>query len=776
MDLEKKLNLEVVSQENYEQYTKESKVIHEQRREINKFFNEKTKQKKMAQRKDLQNIVKDFNNNASKERKSDIIPKNEVEGKKAGTSVAMKKSKQKREIQMTEKKKEMVQNQQDNMICQNLIKQYKRMGIFLHAESKSAISVYKDYPIQILDKKNKSLGLNIRYNLGVWTELKKNLSINNKNYTSIKDEFQKWLDEALKNANPAQEVQELYDHLFRKDTKSEKHTFFKVEPQNVPYLSRLEYKLINLWKKTSKQGWTFLDKTKKIYEDWAEEANEIIYVDTIEKELNFNSYEQGFPKARRMERKIVMYLGPTNSGKTYHALNELKEAEYGIYLAPLRLMAAEGQEALTERGLVTNLVTGEEQHLLPDATHISSTIEMCPMGERFDVAVIDEIQMIGDDSRGWAWSQALIGVQAQKLILVGSEECLPFVVPVLEALGEEFEIKRFERKTPLVVREQPLSKLKELHAGDCMVVFSRKAALEMKSNIEALGKKCAVIYGNLSPEVRRAEAAKFKTGEAPILVATDAIGMGLNLPIKRLFFSTMEKYDGISRRELKVTEVKQIAGRSGRFGHAEIGEVGIYEPDFVAQQLLKKSIYQGYELPHDTRISIAPNLNQIEKICEVIGKKDLYTALVFFREKLIKDHPYYKAANLDDMLEVAGMLKTKKLDLEMGLNYACVPIDTSNELHVKSFYTWLGNHKKEVENKHVDLPDGIKFDKQDPQSLYDAENYVKICMAYRWLHYKYPEYYPHIEETIANVKLANKYIEKVLTKQIQLAKIKRVRR
>ena len=191
---------------------------------------------------------------------------------------------------------------------------------------------------------------------------------------------------------------------------------------------------------------------------------------------------------------------------------------------------------------------------------------------------------------------------------------------------------------------------------------------------------------------------------------------------------------------------------------------------------MKKSIYQGYELPHDTRISIAPNLNQIEKICEVIGKKDLYTALVFFREKLIKDHPYYKAANLDDMLEVAGMLKTKKLDLEMGLNYACVPIDTSNELHVKSFYTWLGNHKKEVENKHVDLPDGIKFDKQDPQSLYDAENYVKICMAYRWLHYKYPEYYPHIEETIANVKLANKYIEKVLTKQIQLAKIKRVRR
>ena len=143
-----------------------------------------------------------------------------------------------------------------------------------------------------------------------------------------------------------------------------------------------------------------------------------------------------------------------------------------------------------------------------------------------------------------------------------------------------------------------------------------------------------------------------------------------------------------------------------------------------------------------------------------LGKKDLYTALVFFREKLIKDHPYYKAANLDDMLEVAGMIKTKKLDLEMGLNYACVPIDTSNELHVKSFYTWLGNHKKEVENKHVDLPDGIKFDKQDPQSLYDAENYVKICMAYRWLHYKYPEYFPHIEETIANVKLANKYIEK----------------
>ena len=131
-------------------------------------------------------------------------------------------------------------------------------------------------------------------------------------------------------------------------------------------------------------------------------------------------------------------------------------------------------------------------------------------------------------------------MSAKHVILGGSEEALPFIIPVIEHLGESYEIKTLERKIHLHYIG-PLNNLKALKNGDCVVVFSRKSALEMKSAIEMEHKSCSVIYGNLSPEAERIEAAKFKSGENQILVATDAIAMGLNLPIKRLFLSTLKK-------------------------------------------------------------------------------------------------------------------------------------------------------------------------------------------------------------------------------------------
>lgn len=648
------------------------------------------------------------------------------------------------------------------MMYNNLAKIMKKEGLFLETNhSFEQITVMKDYNVQIMGQKNKKHQLSVRAIIGNWKEFRPLVSANPNEFSSIKTAFNNWSNDVENKFNPSEEVQNTYDKFISTEGKDKRiHKF----------LPSLDNKLIQIWRKPTKQPKGFLSKGHQVYDLWYQEAQEIHHIEQIEDELNLQSYEQTFPVARSLNRKISIFVGPTNSGKTFHALNELAKGKTGSYLAPLRLMAAEGQEALADRGIISNLITGEEQHLLPGATHTSSTVEMCPFNKIIDVAVIDEIQMIADSSRGWAWSQAMIGVSAKHVVLVGSDESLPFILPVLDELGEDYEITTFERKTPLNTRD-PLWKLHDLKDGDCVVVFSRKNALEMKNAIEGAGKKCSVIYGNLSPEVRRAEAAKFKSGENPILVATDAIGMGLNLPIQRIFFSTLEKFDGTDTRPLTVSEIKQISGRAGRYGFSKAGEVGVlFDNSHNSKNLLHRAIYLGHEKATDTRIPIAPNLEQIKTICSVIGKDDLYSALILFKEKLIRNHDYYKTANLESMIEIASLLRPKKLDLNIGFNYSCVPIDLNSDLHVKSFYSWINNHLKEQANPVPPLPDVLTNQKTDSYSLYEAENYVKLCMSYRWLYYKYPEVYPDIDVVSEYAKKANDYIEKALNKHIAISK------
>lgn len=534
------------------------------------------------------------------------------------------------------------------------------------------------------------------------------------------------------------------------------------------FLPELEDQIFTSLKKPSKQNKGFVAKIHNLHSIWKDISHEVFHIDKIENELKFSSYEQSFPLARSMKRKFKIFIGPTNSGKTYSALNELANAKKGAYLGPLRLLAHEGKEALEERGVVASLVTGEERDEVLGSTHISSTIEMCSMNTIIDCAVIDEIQMIMDENRGWAWSQAVIGVPASTVILVGSEDCLPLVLPIIENLGEEYEIVRFERKNKLNLIP-PMEKLKSLKAGDCVVVFSRKSALEMKNAIEATGKTCSVIYGNLSPEVRKGEAKKFKNGENPILVATDAIGMGLNLPISRLFFSTMEKYDGTSNRLLTISEVKQIAGRAGRYGYNTHGEVGLlFENNKEWANLLNTAIIQGYEKPKDNRVSIAPNLGQIQTICDTLNRQELYSALIFFTKKMLQKHELYKTANLEDMINIARLLKDKNCDLERTMIYSCVPIDIDQDMHMSYFFRWFNAHEKNLEVLAPDLPEMVKENMVDSVSLFEAELYVKLCMCYRWLHYKFPQTYNEIEDVTINAKFANEFIERALNKHIKV--------
>ncbi|MBF0580347.1 hypothetical protein IM774_11320 [Erysipelotrichaceae bacterium RD49] len=276
-----------------------------------------------------------------------------------------------------------------------------------------------------------------------------------------------------------------------------------------------------------------------------------------------------YSKARSMFRRVVIHVGMTNSGKTYQAIQALKSAETGIYCAPLRLLAAQAYTDLQESGLHASLITGEEQNIDNQATHVSSTVEMSDLDFVYDVAVIDECQMIFDLDRGGYWTEAILGLQAHELHLCTAPEGLQTLVSLIESCKDSFEIVEHERMTPLI--QQPSPGLDHPQPGDAYIVFSKSAVFAVAAELEEKGFICAKLFGSLPYETKQLEAKRFSSGQAPVLVATDCIGMGMNLPIERIVFLESEKYDGHSRRSLYPSEIAQVAGRAGRYGIYENG-------------------------------------------------------------------------------------------------------------------------------------------------------------------------------------------------------------
>ncbi len=226
-----------------------------------------------------------------------------------------------------------------------------------------------------------------------------------------------------------------------------------------------------------------------------------------------------YPDARKIRRKIVMHMGPTNSGKTYSALQRLREGKQGVYCGPLRLLALEVYVSLNQQGAITNLVTGQERREVMFASHTSCTVEMTNLDKEYDVAVIDEVQMIGDESRGWAWTRALLGVQAREVHVCGDPASAPVVRKLAAACGDELEERVYERLTPLSVSEESLGgTIRGIRKGDAVVAFSRRDIYQLRRLIErSTGHKCCVVYGRLPPETRNSQARLFNdptSGEA----------------------------------------------------------------------------------------------------------------------------------------------------------------------------------------------------------------------------------------------------------------------
>lgn len=283
--------------------------------------------------------------------------------------------------------------------------------------------------------------------------------------------------------------------------------------------------------------------------------------------------ETEFPEAMEMERHFILHIGPTNSGKTFQALERLKDAKHGVYLGPLRLLALEVYEKMNEVGTPCTMLTGQECIMELNSRVTASTVEMLDIDQVYDVAVIDEAQMVSDPDRGHSWTRALLGLRAKEIHVCLAPAAEQVVEHLIGLAGDNYEVRRYERKTKLVCEKEPFIFPDDVKPGDALIVFSKKSVLDIAGRLEEHGVQASVIYGSLPPEIRRRQTHLFATGKTKVVVSTDAIGMGLNLPVRRIVFIQDEKFDGTSRRKLQIPEIKQIAGRAGRFGIYHTGYV-----------------------------------------------------------------------------------------------------------------------------------------------------------------------------------------------------------
>jgi len=407
-------------------------------------------------------------------------------------------------------------------------------------------------------------------------------------------------------------------------------------------------------------------------------------------------FEENFPsnpkdeylKARHMKRKFFIHLGDTNTGKTYNAMERLKSAKKGVYLSPLRILALENFEKLNNEGVICDLSTGEEEIINLGATHTSCTIEKVNLKEHYDIAVIDEIQMISDSFRGMAWSRSVLGLQCDEIHICGAANAKCILETIINDCNDEYEIKEYKRAIPLEVEYKNFN-YNDTQDGDAIVVFSKKKVLEIAQEYSSKGIKTSIIYGDLPPEVRKMQYKQFVNKETKVLVTTDAIGMGVNLPIRRIIFISIRKFDGEEVRELTSQEIKQVGGRAGR--------IGIYDTGYIASvggnaDIIKSKLEVEDKIIREAVIGPSEAILNIRSL--PLNEK---LALWSTREENLD---YYTKMDISEYLLILDKIKKYKLIEAIQWDLLKVPFDVTRDELMNTFLDYVDelfvNKQKEL--------------------------------------------------------------------------------
>ena len=356
------------------------------------------------------------------------------------------------------------------------------------------------------------------------------------------------------------------------------------------------------------------------------------------------------------KNKITAVLGPTNTGKTFLAIETMLFFESGMIGFPLRLLAREVYDKISKK-IDTNkvaLITGEEKIIPSNAKYFLCTVESMPSEKSLEFVGIDEIQMCADYERGHIFTDRLLNLRGEKLTMfMGSNT----IKNIITKLKDDIEFINKDRLSKLTYSGH--KKISRIERKSAIIAFSSEDVYAIAELIRRQKGGAAIVMGSLSPKTRNAQVELYQSGDVDYLVATDAIGMGINMDLDNVYFSNLKKYDGKKLRRLNLSEIGQISGRAGRylsngaFGITEdCGKINSEEVDLLEnhkfeeiQSLFWRNSNLNFNNPFALIKSLdeKPNKKWLKKIHECEDEK----ALKFFlRDKNLENLIYLRLAKL----------------------------------------------------------------------------------------------------------------------------------
>ena len=302
--------------------------------------------------------------------------------------------------------------------------------------------------------------------------------------------------------------------------------------------------------------------------------------------------------------------------------------------------------------------------------------------------------MIEDPQRGCAWTRAILGVQAPEVHLCAAPQAKDILVKLIRSCGDSFEIKIHKRRTPLFCMNRTVD-LDHIQPGDALISFSKVDVLSVAEELRQSGREPAIIYGALPYAARRMQMEDFLAGETQYIVATDAIGMVLTLPIRRILFLDPEKFDGVERRELKPEEIQQIAGRAGRYGMYSKGYVGAVRDLNI--------IREGF------RAAVPPIKEAVLGFSDMVLQSnfDLLEVLTEWN-RMPAEEPYRKL-DISRYIWVISAMRQRGFALtkEEELRAANIPFDETDSALEELFFAYLHRYVRgePVEQPQIEGPD-----------------------------------------------------------------------
>lgn len=466
-------------------------------------------------------------------------------------------------------------------------------------------------------------------------------------------------------------------------------------------------------------------------------------IKTEKKETTKNSIVQNLLDSWYMARntEYVIHVGPTNSGKTYHAVQDLKKSGNGLYLCPLRLLAWEIHEKLNNEGVPCTLRTGEEVVEVDGEVATASTIEMCNYKKRHDTVIIDECFMIGDEQRGKSWTKALMEVDGKTVHVITNYEAVGLIESILGTFNRTYTKIEYERLTPLEVQENDFS-FKKISGKSILVCFSRIGTLIQKKLLEEKGLKSAVLYGNLPPHVKKEQIRQFTDTDIQFLVSTDVIGMGLNLPCDNVVFMEKEKFDGKKVRPLNSTEIKQIGGRAGRYLMSDKGR--IFGMNGVGSKFLRNAF--GGTTPV-TKAYIGVDENMLE----FVGGRQIKSKLKELNEMEWVDGKLKTLFEKEDLTPYFELLnfcpKINTLEWQLAWLLLTLPVKNTNISYWGDVVNCILRNKK-ISPPRFQVLDVLNIDGLETveEMISRMDLFFYVCNRKKLTGYVEPEFLLHLEE------------------------------